>query len=93
MNKNFVPRKHNIFKRNVNNYDKIIFFTDFSEINWDDVINVDDNDTNASFNSFFSIFNNLLDTHLPLKKLSIKNFKRRFKPWITRGIITSKGKK
>ena len=89
MNKNFVPRKHNILKRNVNNYDKRKFFTDFTEINWEDIINVDDNDTNASFNSFFSKFNNLLDTHLPLKKISIKNFKRRFKPWITLGIITS----
>ena len=29
----------------------------------------------------------MLDKHIPLKKLSNKSFKRRFKPWITLGII------
>ena len=89
MNKKFIPRKHNIYKRNVNDYNKRQFFTDFSKINWDNIIDVNNNTTNVSFNSFYSEFNNLLDTHVPLKKMSIKNFKRRFKPWITLGIITS----
>ena len=68
MNKTFIPRKHNIYKRNVNDYDKRQFLTDFSKINWDNIINVNNNNTNVSFNSFYSEFNNLLDTHVPLKK-------------------------
>ena len=46
-------------------------------------------DTNESFNSFFASFNKLLDKHIPLKKISNKSFKRRFKPWITFGILKS----
>ena len=44
-----------------------------------------------SFDSFFIHFNKLLDKHIPLKKLMVSNksFKRRFKPWITFGILKS----
>ena len=88
-NKKFVPRKHNIYRRNKNNHDKASFFRDFKEINWANIIKIKDNDTNSSFDSFFQNFNKLLDKHLPLKKMSIKTFKRRFKPWITKGILKS----
>ena len=87
-NKKFVPRKHNIYRRN-NNYDKASFLKDFKEINWENIITIKDNDTNSSFDSFFQNFTKLLDKHLPLKKMSIKTFKRRFKPWITKGILKS----
>ena len=46
-------------------------------------------DTNESFNSFLYNFNKLLDNHIPLKKISNKNFKLKFKPWITTGILKS----
>ena len=89
MNKNFIPRKHNIYKRNLTNYDRNKLASDFKNLDWDVITRINDNDLNKSFDLFFSEFNNLLDAHAPLKKLSIKNFKRRFKPWITLGIITS----
>ena len=46
-------------------------------------------DVNFSCESFFSRFNNLLDNHAPLKKISNKVFKRQFKPWITKAIRVS----
>ena len=89
LNKNFIPRKHNIYRRNEMKLDKNKLISDFNSLNWEAITEINDNDTNKSFNSFFSEFNSLLDIHAPLKKLSIKKFKRRFKPWITLGILTS----
>ena len=47
------------------------------------------NDVNTSFNNFLDRINNLLDTYMPLKKLSKKEFKQQYKPWITNGILKS----
>ena len=40
-------------------------------------------------NIFHDSIKNLLDKYLPLKKLSKKYHKRKYKPWITNGILTS----
>ena len=45
--------------------------------------------TNASFITFFDIFELLLDTHAPHKKLSCSEVKFYLKPWITLGIRKS----
>ena len=88
-NRTFIPRKHNIYRRNTNKYDQASFYNDFQNTDWINIINVNENDTNDSFNSFFKKFNYILDKHIPLQKMSNKNFKRRFKPWITQGILKS----
>ena len=62
MNKTFIPRKHNIFRRNTKRYDKKKFLSDFLEINWNEILTTED--TNLSFNSFFNNFNSLLDKHI-----------------------------
>ena len=85
----FIPRKHNIYRRNTNRYDKENFLSSVQNINWNNIININENDTNFSFNSFFCHFQKLLDKYIPLKKVSNKEFKRSFKPWITIGILTS----
>ena len=85
-NKKFIPRKHNVYRRNTAKYDKTTFYSDCNDIDWDSIINVHMEDTNESFNLFFDNFNKLLDKHIPLKKMSNKNFKLQFKPWITSGI-------
>ena len=58
-------------------------------INWDDMLEIDKGDVNLSFNNFFDQTNSLLDKYVPLKKISQKEYKRKFKPWITNGILTS----
>ena len=37
-----------------------------------------------SFNSFMETFNIILDKLMPYKKVSNKEFKNKYKPWITK---------
>ena len=88
-NRKFIPRKHNICQRNTKHYDKGAFYSSFKDIDWEVVINIHMEDTNESFNCFFNNVNNLLDEHMPQKKISNKRFKLKFKPWLTKGILKS----
>ena len=56
-------------------------------INWNDVIDV--NDSNRSFDNLLSGINSLVDKYMPFKKISNREFKRMYKPWITDGILNS----
>ena len=51
--------------------------------------NVKKKDTNHSFNSFNDAIEKLLDKHMPKRKITKKEFKQKYKPWVTRGILTS----
>ena len=48
-----------------------------------------ENDINQIFDSFYSVTTNTIDKHAPLKKLSKKEAKFRYKPWISQGIRKS----
>ncbi len=60
-------------------------------INWDE--KVTSSNANDSFNEFYNEIEVLLDKHLPYKKVSSKEYKRQFKPWITNGITKSCGRR
>ena len=47
------------------------------------------NSPNIGFENFLLIINNLLDKYAPFKKQAKRKEKLRFKPWITKGILTS----
>ena len=47
------------------------------------------NNPNIGFENFMLIINNLLDKHAPFKEQAKRKEKLRFKPWITKGILTS----
>ena len=81
--------KHNNFKRNWSSFDQEKFILDFFEINWKDKLNLNERNIDLSFDNFYKIINNLLDTHIPLKKLTKKQIKTMSKPWITQGLLTS----
>ena len=85
-NQNHLPKNHNIFTRDRKNFDRESFFLDLALINWTDVIDV--NDSNRSFDNLLSGINSLVDKYMPLKKISNREFKRMYKPWITDGIYT-----
>ena len=87
-NQNHQPKKHNIYTRCSKNFDSSAFLDDYHKKNWDFVIDTDKNDVNFSLNQFFSNMNTLLDTHLPLRKVSKKEFKQKFKPWVSNVILT-----
>ena len=85
---NYRPRKHNMFHRNMRNFDPNSFERDLSQINWNELIKANE-DPNYSFDNFYSSVEKLLNKHAPLVKLSKKEFKQQLKPWITSGIRKS----
>ena len=65
------PKKHNIFTRDTNNYDREKFLLDLLSIDWEETI--DDNDADKSFNNFIFQINYISDKYIPLKRSLIKN--------------------
>ena len=92
-NQNHLPKKHNIYKRDRTNFkdnaDFMLFREDFLKIDWLDKLEIEKQDVNHSFNAFYEQIEKLMDKYLPLKKISKKDFKRKYKPWITHGILAS----
>lgn len=88
-NQNHLPKKHNIYTRNTKTFDRENFFLDLLEIDWDKTIAIERNDVDISFENYMHAINNLIDKYMPLKKISKKQYKRKFKPWITNGILQS----
>ena len=52
-------------------------------------LKTDQKQTNQFFCRFFNIFDILLETHVPLKKLTVAEVKLHLKIWITNGNMTS----
>ena len=85
LNQRHLPKKHNILKRDIKNFDRENFLLDLLSIRWDEQITY--KEANTSFDDFYLILEKLLDKHMPLRKITQKEYKRRFKPWITKGIF------
>ena len=62
------------------------FIRDLKSVNWSVATQ---NNPNIGFENFMLIINNLLDKHAPFKEQAKRKEKLRFKPWITKGILTS----
>ena len=87
--KDLLPKHHNIFKRDSTNFKKEYFILDLLQIDWNTTLQTNKNDPDFSFNQFYEKINCIVDNHLPLKKVSKKELKQQFKPWITTGIRKS----
>ena len=87
--KDLLPKQHNLYKRDTTNFKKDDFILDLLEIDWIETLQLNKNDPNFSFDQFYENVNNIIDMHLPLKKVSKKELKQQFKPWITAGIRKS----
>ena len=57
------------------------------------ILKLNNNDVNVSFNNFIDRINLIVDKYMPLKKVPNKEFKMRFKPWISHEIIDFIAKK
>ena len=84
--KDLLPKQHNLFKRDSTNFKKEDFILDLLDIDWNTTLQTNKNDPDFSFNQFYENINCIIDNHLPLKKVSKKELKQQFKPWITTGI-------
>ena len=58
------------------------FILDYYDIDWNE-LEANRNDANYSMQVFMTKMNELLDKYMPLRKLTQKEYKRRFKPWIS----------
>ena len=88
-NQRHLPKKNNIYRRNYQDFDRENFLLDLLDIDWGNVLEIQKNDPNKSFDNFYESIENILNLYAPLKKVSNKEHKRTYKPWITNGIITS----
>ena len=90
-NQNHLPKKHNIYTRDLKNFDRENFILDILGTNWNNTIIQDNAD--LSFNQLLDKLNVIIDKYMPVRKLSNKEFKRVYKPWITNGIVNSISRK
>ena len=95
-NQNHLPKHHNIYKRNIKNFNpkdpnfplQVKLMSDeLKKIDWNTVMEISKNDANISFNNWWSKLEPIIDKFMPLEKITNKEYKRKFKPWITTGLI------
>ena len=63
-----------------------------SNIDWDEILLINENDPNTALNNFHQHINYLLDEFAPYKKLSKKDLKFKSKPWINNFILVEMNK-
>ena len=79
---------NNLYKRDFSNFsdrefeDVVINGTD-----WDEICMLQYNDPSASFASYYNKINFHLDEMAPLKKVTLKEFRLKLKPWISKEIL------
>ena len=81
--------KKDIYKRNFKHFSSKTFITDLEKVNWDNILNVCEGNINKSFQNFSNKITDILDKHVPITKLSLKEMKSSNKPWLTKGILKS----
>ena len=83
----------NIYQRNLKNFNQQIFLEDIQNLNWNNILELENQDLDNSFNNFFLMIETVLDTYVPIKKLNKAELKLKSKSWLTKGIMTSIKKK
>lgn len=76
--------------RDFKKFKKEDFFTEISNVDWDEIINIEKNNPNYSLDQFIKENVRISNKHAPEKKVTIKHErKQKLKPWITTGIVNS----
>ena len=83
------PKVHNIKVRDTKNYSHEELVADIINIDWTEVLEADKADPNHSSQRFNDKINEILDKHMPWRKLNKKEIRLQTKPWITSGILNS----
>ena len=84
-----MPKKINLYKRDTKNFDREIFFLDLISIDWDALLKLENENPNQSFNDYSITLNTLVDKYMPLRKVTLKEIKQQYKPWIKKEILSS----
>ena len=77
--------------RNWSKFDQEHFLRDFEALNWNEILSLEDQNIDTSFDIFISKTNALVDRYLPTVRLTKKQSLK--KPWITSGILKSMSKR
>ena len=76
-----------MYTRDYSNLNKQALINEFQEIDWNQQFH-DLNNVNDISNAFLNTINDIINTYVPLKKLSRKEIKFKTKPWITQALKT-----
>ena len=79
--------KINLYKRDFSNFIEDEFKEAVSNFNWDSIVNLQNKDPNLSLSNFYNSITYLLDEFAPYKKVTKREYKLKFKPWITSEIL------
>ena len=79
--------KLNLYKRDFSSFNENEFNETILDLDWDDLIKLHNNDPNFSFNKFHNTITYYLDEFAPYKKITKKDYKLKFKPWISNEIL------
>jgi hypothetical protein len=82
-----LPKNFELFRRDYSNFNELNFLQDIQAADWTN--NPTNNDVNLLFDSFYDKLSNIVDKHIPNKKMSKREIKCLSKPWITFGIRKS----
>jgi len=83
-----LPKQFKLYKRDYSNFNESAFLEDLDSINWSHEFS-DSGNASLMFDQFYSNISTIVDKHIPLKQLSIREIKQLTKPWITKGLQTS----
>ena len=75
--------RSNIFERDWSKFDKENFILGYSEKNWSDILQLDQQNVNLSIESFLIYnMNSVLDSNAPFKRVNKYKLRFKTKPWI-----------
>ena len=77
------------FARNYKSLNKNLFEYDLRNTKWDEILKVNIENVDFSFESILKKFKEILEKHAPYKKLSLQDVNLPYNPWITTGILNS----
>ena len=81
-----------IYRRDYSKFDEKKLIEDVQSVKWEDVLPATE-DVNSIFESFHTKLTEIIDNHVPLRKLSKKSMCSIAKIWITKGLRVSIAKK
>ena len=85
-NKKKLPKDHNIYTSDLNKVD-CQFLSGLTTIDMAEISNSPN--ANDAFIKLFESTSKVIDEYIPLRKITNNEFKRRYKPWISKGILIS----
>ena len=74
-NQNHAPKNRNLYTRKNKNFDGVNFLYGYFDIDWNTVLEANQNNVNISLQIFLTKINVLIDKYMPLRKVSKREYK------------------